>query len=616
MFKKISKGIAATLNSESNQGQDDFVNFWSKLNDIFPYLNYRKEQFSIITAIQKASHKTLLIDAETGSGKTAAVLSAILSRKEKDERILIFTKMLGQMDAWFRELGLINDYNRKVGQNIYSLVPMVGKTNICPLVTKFNKKQFSQIGCSLFDCTHIKKFHFMQNESGNFYALSRRVRSSIAENIKKGVGLAEILWMLENKLENLGCPYLALKTALKDADMVITTYPFLLNTKLREILFENMNIDLANTTIIIDEAHNLAKGNIGNLSYKTLYRAINEIGSHKVLNLLQNLRGQEGLHSLDLEDKDIQDLNNCGRQYLLKRFNQGSKEISNTIKVSEFLRNHDLCYLTSDKKYTLYLKDPRTILNPMKLAKHLILLSGTFRPLKHFASFLGVPNAKKISVLSEKIGKNRIILTTNDSQLTTRYSERSRERFLYYCDTISQLLKVIPGHTLVFTPNYELASVFANLLKTKYEERPNQPITKLINEVKNSKTKAAIIAPARGKISEGIEIVQNEKSLISAVIIAGLPYPPPSRSLKEIIKEYSKFWGGEQAANYMNYLQAVVTMRQCLGRMIRSENDVGAWIILDNRIPYMNVFPRAIECKNSAKMIDRLNFFFKEHNLS
>ena len=604
------------MNSESNQGQDDFVNFWSKLNDIFPYLNYRKEQFSIITAIQKASHNTILIDAETGSGKTAAVLSAILSRKEKDERILIFTKMLGQMDAWFRELGLINDYNRKVGQNIYSLIPMVGKTHVCPLVTKFTKKQFSQIGCSLFDCTHIKKFHFMQNESGNFYALSRRVRSSIADNIKKGIGLAEILWMLENKLENLGCPYLGLKTALKDADMVITTYPFLLNTKLREILFENMNIDLANTTIIIDEAHNLAKGNIGNLSYKILYRAINEIGSHKVLNLLQNLRGQEGLHTLDLEDKNIQDLNNCGRQYLLKRFNQGSKEISNTIRVSEFLNNHDLCYLTSDKKFTLYLKDPRTILNPMKLAKHLILLSGTFRPLKHFSSFLGVPNAKKISVLSEKIGKNRIILTTNDSQLTMKYSERSRERFLYYCDTISQLLKVIPGHTLVFTPNYELTTVFANLLKTRYEERPNQPITKLINEVKSSKTKVAIIAPARGKISEGIEIVQNEKSLISAVIIAGLPYPPPSRSLKEIIKEYSKFWGGEQAANYMNYLQAVVTMRQCLGRMIRSENDVGAWIILDNRIPYMNVFPRAIECKNSAKMIDRLNFFFKEHNLS
>jgi len=604
------------LNSESNQDQDDFVNFWARLNDIFPYLNYRKEQFSIITAIQKASNKTLLVDAETGSGKTAAVLSAVLSRKEEDERILIFTKMLGQMDAWFRELGLINDYNRKIGQKVYSLVPLVGKTHICPLVTKYTRNQFSQIGCSLFDCNHLKKYHFMQNESGNFYGLSRRVKASIAENIKKGVGLAEILWMLENKLENLGCPYLALKTALKDAEMVITTYPFLLNGNLREILFESMNIDLVNTTIIIDEAHNLAKGNVGNLSYKTLFRAINEIGTHKVLNLLQSFRDQEGLHILDLEDKDIQDLNNCGRQYLLKRFNQGSKEISDTIKVSEFLSNHDLCFLTADKKYTLYLKDPRTILNSVKLAKHLILLSGTFKPLKYFASFLGVPNAKKISVLSEKIGKNRVILTTNDSELTMRYTDRSRDRYLYYCDTITELLKTIPGHTLVFTPNYELTSVFANLLKTKYEERPNQPITKLINEVKNSKTKATIVAPARGKISEGIEIVKNEQSLISAVIIAGLPYPPPSRSLKEIIKEYSKFWGDEQAANYMNYLQAVVTMQQCLGRMIRSENDVGAWIILDNRISYMNIFPRAIECKNTNKMIDRLNFFFKEHNMT
>ena len=604
------------MNSESNQDQDDFVNFWARLNDIFPYLNYRKEQFSIITAIQKASNKTLLVDAETGSGKTAAVLSAVLSRKEEDERILIFTKMLGQMDAWFRELGLINDYNRKIGQKVYSLVPLVGKTHICPLVTKYTRNQFSQIGCSLFDCNHLKKYHFMQNESGNFYGLSRRVKASIAENIKKGVGLAEILWMLENKLENLGCPYLALKTALKDAEMVITTYPFLLNGNLREILFESMNIDLVNTTIIIDEAHNLAKGNVGNLSYKTLFRAINEIGTHKVLNLLQSFRDQEGLHILDLEDKDIQDLNNCGRQYLLKRFNQGSKEISDTIKVSEFLSNHDLCFLTADKKYTLYLKDPRTILNSVKLAKHLILLSGTFKPLKYFASFLGVPNAKKISVLSEKIGKNRVILTTNDSELTMRYTDRSRDRYLYYCDTITELLKTIPGHTLVFTPNYELTSVFANLLKTKYEERPNQPITKLINEVKNSKTKATIVAPARGKISEGIEIVKNEQSLISAVIIAGLPYPPPSRSLKEIIKEYSKFWGDEQAANYMNYLQAVVTMQQCLGRMIRSENDVGAWIILDNRISYMNIFPRAIECKNTNKMIDRLNFFFKEHNMT
>ena len=85
--------------------------------------------------------------------------------------------------------------------------------------------------------------------------------------------------------------------------------------------------------------------------------------------------------------------------------------------------------------------------------------------------------------------------------------------------------------------------------------------------------------------------------------------------LKEIIKEYSKFWGEEKATNYMNYLQAAVTMRQCLGRMLRSENDVGAWIILDNRVNNMNIFPRSIECKNTDRMLERLIFFFSQYKM-
>ncbi|MHA1211130.1 MAG: hypothetical protein ACTSSH_01600, partial [Candidatus Heimdallarchaeota archaeon] len=70
----------------------------------------------------------------------------MLSKKDKNERIVIFTKMLGQMDAWFRELGLINDYNRTIKRSVYSLIPLVGKSHLCPLVTKQTRKQFAQIG--------------------------------------------------------------------------------------------------------------------------------------------------------------------------------------------------------------------------------------------------------------------------------------------------------------------------------------------------------------------------------------------------------------------------------------------------------------------------------------
>jgi len=455
----------------------------------------------------------------------------------------------------------------------------------------------------------------MKNEYERSVTIPNRIVESIGENIKKDVNLAEILWLLENKIENFGCPHLAIKAGLQYANIVITTYPFLLNSKLRERFFETMDIDLGNTTVIIDEAHNLAKGIFGELSYKIVYRAIKEIGQHPVLSELLKYKDKPGLHTIFFDQKAITDLRNRGKHYLLDQMKSGYRDISFTLKVCDFLNNLEFCYLTADKKFTLFMKDPRTILDPLKLTKQIILLSGTFRPLKHFADFLGVPNASKITVLSEKISKNRIILTTSDQQLSMKYQTRSPDRFQYYGEQISKLIDAIPGHTLVFAPNYELTTVLANIVQANYVEQPNQPITKLINEVKKATSKVVVVAPTRGKISEGIEFVKNDRSIISAVIIAGLPYPPPSRSLREIIKEYSKFWGEVRATNYMNYLQAVVTMRQALGRMIRSENDVGAWIILDHRISYMDVFPRSIECKNVSKMVERLDYFFKEHQL-
>ena len=584
------------------------------MNETFPYKNYRKEQFSIISSILNESSKTLLIDAETGSGKTAAVLSAILSRKKPNERIIIFTKMLGQMDAWFRELGLINDFNRKIGNNRYSIIPLVGKSNVCHLVSRDLKKIFNQIGCSLFDCHYSQAFHIMKNDFGSSEQYSNQILSEIQIILKEGVSLSEVLWNLENKIDNYGCPYFALKTALEFSEIVITTYPFLTQPNLREILFKDMNLDISATTFVIDEAHNLAKSVFAELSYKALDKAFSEMGSHEILEQLQNLRDQEGLHNVSFDERLLQDLEERGRKYLLWRFDNGYKDISYTLKVCEFLKNTSFCYLTSERKFSLFLKDPRTILNPIKHANQVILISGTFRPLDDFADFLGVRNAQKIAIQSEKLGHNRIILTTSDSELTMKYRSRTPEMFVKYGNEINKLANIIPRHVLVFTPNYEITLILANILNSDFYEKPNQDVSKLISSVIASDEKKIIIAPARGKVSEGIEFVKDDQSLISSVIVAGLPYPPPSKALSEIIKEYGKFWGEDKATNYMNYLQATVTMRQCLGRMIRSENDVGSWIILDNRISNMDVFPRAIECKNTDQMIERLIFFYKQHN--
>jgi DNA excision repair protein ERCC-2 len=602
------------LKTNANNTQVDFPRFWQNMSENFPYPQYRNEQLQIINKIHENPKKFLMIDAETGSGKTAAVLSGVLSKLGNTERVLIFTKMLSQMDAWFRELGLINDLHRKLKINIYSLLPLIARYRICNNVTQRNKKQFRQVGCSLFDCSFDKTFYAITaNDPAN---LSYRLIEEISNDVREGVSLSEVLFNISNISEQFGCPYKSLKEALRFSRIIITSYPFLLNHRQRDILFSAMDLDLADTTIIIDEAHNLAKSTFSDLSYKILTQAINEIGYHKVLEKLLAYKGEPGLHILNFTDDELTDLQNQGKRYVLEMSKKGFQDVSSTIKVYEFLLNLDNCFLTADKRtFTLYLRDPRKILNSMQMAKQILLLSGTFRPLDHFADFIGIQQANKISVFSQKLGQNRIILTTNDPNLSMKYQERSPDRYLYYSQTIKKLANAIQGHTLVFTPNYEITTVLANSLQTSFYEKPHQTATKLKEAIVSSPKKEIIIAPARGKISEGVEFVKQGKSIIAAVIIAGLPYPPPSQSLNAIINEYSKFWGQYRATNYMTYLQAIVSMRQALGRMIRSENDIGAWIILDNRISYIDIFPRAIECKNTDQMVTRLNFFYNKHNM-
>jgi Rad3-related DNA helicase len=556
-----------------------------------------------------------MIDAETGSGKTVAVLSTILSQKKENERIIIFTKMLTQMNAWFRELALINDFNRKLGKKTYSMIPLVGKKHLCNLVTDDVKHQFTQIGCSLFACNFHKNYYLHQANREEADSYSQEFNKEIRKHLKQGVSFSELLWIIDNKLPNLGCTYLAIKAALKHADLIITTFPFLTSSFLRDHLKEHAALDIEKTTIIIDEAHNLARGSIATLSYRAIDRAYREIGSHILLDKLLSLQNKPGLHSLFIDPTLLEDLQQKGQEYLLREFDRGGRDISYALQVHNFLREVNECFITADKHFSLYLKDPRLLLNPIKIAKKLVLISGTFRPLDFFADFLGIQEAHKISITSEKARKNRIVLTTTDPQLCLKYEFRSKKRFLYYGKVLKELVDHIPGHTLIFTPNYELTIVFGNLLESNYIESPNKDAHELISAIEQSKEKVVVIAPARGKISEGIEFVRDEQSLVSSVIVAGLPYPPPTAALKAIIKEYSSFWGYERAINYMSYLQGIVTIRQCLGRMIRSEKDIGSWIILDNRISKMAVFPKAVECKTTKQMIKRLSYFYQSKGL-
>lgn len=160
------------------------------------------------------------------------------------------------------------------------------------------------------------------------------------------------------------------------------------------------------------------------------------------------------------------------------------------------------------------------------------------------------------------------------------------------------LCTVIPKGVLVFFPSYEILEWYWEIWQGSGRLRSIRQCKEIFREPKSSteleavKTNyfaainrpnslgAMLMAVYRGKVSEGLDF---ENDYARAVIIIGLPYAPkndPKVQLKwnflDAIKGGNAGWDWYQS-------EAVRTVNQAIGRLIRNKNDYGAILLLDHR---------------------------------
>jgi ATP-dependent DNA helicase DinG len=86
---------------------------------------------------------------------------------------------------------------------------------------------------------------------------------------------------------------------------------------------------------------------------------------------------------------------------------------------------------------------------------------------------------------------------------------------------------------------------------------------------------------------------------LSSVIITRLPFVTPDHPLTEARLESIEMEGGRPFEQY-SLPEAILKLRQGVGRLIRTKSDTGTIVILDSRIfnkPYGRAFLRALpEC--------------------
>jgi len=240
----------------------------------------------------------------------------------------------------------------------------------------------------------------------------------------------------------------------------------------------------------------------------------------------------------------------------------------------------------------------------------ILLMSGTFAPIDLYKRLYNV-NYTVIRIPKDFTYSREAIL--RDGRYTTKYTNRTPQTYRLLADLIIKLHDINPFHTIVFTPSYsvlqnnegiDLYSAIRKITDKRndfstpiVEPRSSDSMTEILQELRTcNPPHELILGVLGGKFSEGIEILSDRfsppRSLLTQVIVAGIPHPPPSNvdTIQGVLEQlYTRKYGSSLTKLLLQQLHIHRGINQAFGRAIRYSKDFAGKIILDYRAIYAKV---------------------------
>lgn len=228
----------------------------------------------------------------------------------------------------------------------------------------------------------------------------------------------------------------------------------------------------------------------------------------------------------------------------------------------------------------------RLLAKRLAFAKGACFFSATLHPMHFYHAMLGLPDdSVHLSVASPFDPTQLTIHITRD--LSTRYRDRTAS-----ITAISQLvfnqLQRIPGNAIIFFPSYTYLQEVESHLRHQLQEYPVKIIaqTRKMNETERAEFIASFsrdnnilgLAVLGGAFSEGIDLPGDA---LTGVFVATLGLPQINK-VNEYLRDYlqQKFQQGYNFTYLYPGLQKVI---QAAGRVIRRKEDTGYLFLLDDR---------------------------------
>ena len=609
----------------------------------FPYTPRLHQDRAVQFAAKVFSSKTVgLLSADCGVGKTVAVLSGYLAARGSDasSRLIVLTRTHSQSRVFEIELDVLRALMPEL-----TATTMVSRIHICPIRSEIDSATstgFMRACASMIKTGQCTYYHNVyRKSSGEGRSVIREwVRERVEELLDTGVVTRE---RVEDLCSTEGvCPYEVMRWCARQSRVIIGPYSYMFRSRVREALLASLGLSLHDVDLLVDEAHNLSdhvldsetarmngedlrwlKDHKSELVKETGISWIGEAVDFLYETMMINLDGmkrssERTLAKWDVAPRFIKE-SDLRLMHETTSPSIGDPEVAVSMetpldRLVEFLFVAHLSTRSEGWHVTLNVKrswdealtasKATLMIRPLNAsglsapvlrgARSALLMSGTLRPLDHYARLLGVGGAITEDLASPYPRSTRLVLI--DRELTTKYQARSPDLWRALADRINTVLTAVPANksALIAFPSYKiLHEVLSYGIDSGYremliEERGNR-IETVAEALENGPH--AIFCVFGGKFSEGVDLVKGGSSMIDLIIGVGIPFAPPT-SYQRALQEFYDSRFGEGAGYYYGALvPSIRQVAQVLGRLRRAPEDWGVVVLLDMRfLKHVRVF--------------------------
>ncbi|MEY2193238.1 ATP-dependent DNA helicase [Neobacillus sp. BF23-41] len=553
----------------------------------FPFDSYREGQRKLAGVVYKTilDEKNLFAKAPTGIGKTISTLFP--SVKAIGEGLLnrvfyLTAKTITRTTAEeaFKKM-------RSSGLCINTLT-ITAKDKVCFKEETVCQKDYCEFANGYYDRINDAIHDILTNETG----MTREVIEIYAR-------------------KHTVCPFEFSIDLAYTVDCIICDYNYIFDPRVSlKRLFEEQK---KHTALLVDEAHNLVDRGREMFSAtlnkelflqlkkdfkgvnKVIYEAATKLNAWFISLKKENLDKYEfTIDHLDEEliEQLIQFVESA-EQFLQTETSQTLLEayfvVNNFFKITELLDEHYVVYaekIKNDLHVKLFCIDPSKLLRQMgKGYRSKLFFSATLSPLSYYQEILGGQDDAYAISIPSPFSSDQVDVFINP--LSTRYRDREQTK-RSIVSSIQALIKNRPGNYFIFFPSYQY-------LLTVYDQFKQQDqVTNTIIQAsgmtetereaflaafKPNQTETLLgFAVLGGIFSEGVDLIGDR---LNGVVVVGVGLPQLCFERNLIKDHFIK--KNKNGYDYAYVYPGMNKVLQAGGRLIRSEEDHGTIVLIDDR---------------------------------